>query len=374
MKGKMVKFGAFLAFSLAASAYAADACTVENSYLSGEGHLVSNPQSGSAGTAYDYQLWYGDPGASGSMTFYPNGIFKAEWQDTQDFLARLGFSFNDKNGVDIKTRYFTLDYRYSKNIVSGRVFVGVHGWTKQPFNEYFIVDDWTGTIDESFVGRKFGEFEVDGAKYAVHAILREEGEAFGEYTHYMHIFSIRETPRECGHIDISAHFKKFDELFAGQTDSIPNAKGVLKNVALKFGNLDNVMAAVEAFDNAKGSIDYAYIEFGTKPAETSSSSTGPESSSVAGSSSSVAPESSSVAESSSSVAESSSSTLALSATARVSMSDRNLLVFDVQGRVLGKVFVPAGSTIGSAILARFGVAGIYMVKVDEKLGLLSVSE
>ena len=111
MKGKMVKFGAFLAFSLAASAYAVDACTVENSYLSGEGHLVSNPQSGSAGTAYDYQLWYGDPGASGSMTFYPNGIFKAEWQDTQDFLARLGFSFNDKNGVDIKTRYFTLDYR-----------------------------------------------------------------------------------------------------------------------------------------------------------------------------------------------------------------------------------------------------------------------
>lgn len=40
MKGKMVKFGAFLAFSLAASAYAVDACTVENSYLSGEGYLV----------------------------------------------------------------------------------------------------------------------------------------------------------------------------------------------------------------------------------------------------------------------------------------------------------------------------------------------
>ena len=77
---------------------------------------------------------------------------------------------------------------------------------------------------------------------------------------------------------------------------------------------------------------------------------------------------------SSSNIESSSSTISLPAAFRISNADRNLWVFDMQGRVLGQVFVPAGTGINSAILAKFGKAGVYMVKVDGALKAFSVAK
>ena len=365
MNSKMMIFGFALVMGLAASAYAVDACTAADMPLKGDAYVMTGSQDGSIpGSALSYQLWFDGSNTSNGkkLTYYNSGLFKAEWNDTYDFLARVGFSYGG-DGVNIKTKNFSLDYRYVKNVVSGGAYVGVHGWTTKPFNEFFIIDDWVGDI-ESF-GRKFGEIEVDGAKYAIYAQLREEGEAFREYTYFMQITSIRETPRECGHMSVSAHLNKFAELFTGQTDSIPDLKGTLKNVALKFGNLSSVMATVEAFGDgsAKGSIDYAYMDFPSNwYAEGSSSSASPESSSAVPESSSVAGSSSSVVESSSTVEESSSSTTVLPLVARVSAVDRDLMVFDLQGRILGHVFVPAGESVNSAVLARFGRPGSYVVK------------
>ena len=360
MNSKMMNFVFALAMGLTVSAYAADACTAEDMPRLGEAHVVTGSQEGSfSGSVLSYQLWFDGANTSNGkkLTYYNGGLFKAEWNDTYDFLARVGFSYGD-NGVNLKTKNFSLDYRYTKNVVSGGAYVGVHGWTAKPLNEFFIIDDWAGNIEEASFGRKFGEIEVDGAKYAIYALLHEEGEAFREYTYFMQISSIRETPRECGHISVSAHLNKFAELFAGQTDSIPNLKGTIKNVALKFGDLSSVMATVEAFGDgsAKGSIDYTYMDFTSNQYdEGSSSSAVPESSAVAGSSSSAV-------ESSSVVEESSSSTTVLPLVARISAADRDLMVFDLQGRILGRVFVPAGASVNSAVLAKFGRPGAYIVK------------
>ena len=359
MKNKTMNLCLALMMGASVSAYAVDACTAADMPLKGDAHVVTSSTNGSfSGSALSYQLWFdGSNTPNGKkLTYYDGGLFKAEWDDTYDFLARVGFSY-DGDGVNLKTKNFSLNYRYTKNVESGGAYVGVHGWTTKPLNEFFIIDDWVGDI-ESF-GRKFGEIEVDGAKYAIYALLHEEGEAFREYTYFMRITSIRETPRECGHISVSAHLNKFAELFTGQTDSIPNLKGTLKNVSLKFGNLSSVMATVEAFGDgyAKGSIDYTYMDFISNwDAEDSSSS-------VAGSSGSVTPESSSSAESS--------STMAVPQLA-VSPTHRNLVVFDMQGRVLGKVTVPAGASVESAIFAKFGRPGVYMVKGEslQKMAIL----
>lgn len=359
MKNKTMNLCLALMMGASVSAYAVDACTAGETPLKGDAHVVTSSTNGSfPGSALSYQLWFdGSNTPNGKkLTYYDGGLFKAEWDDTYDFLARVGFSY-DGDGVNLKTKNFSLNYRYTKNVESGGAYVGVHGWTTKPLNEFFIIDDWVGDI-ESF-GRKFGEIEVDGAKYAIYALLHEEGEAFREYTYFMRITSIRETPRECGHISVSAHLNKFAELFTGQTDSIPNLKGTLKNVSLKFGNLSSVMATVEAFGDgsAKGSIEYTYMDFISNwDAEGSSSS-------VAGSSGSVAPESSSSA--------ASSSTMAVPQLA-VSPTHRNLVVFDMQGRVLGKVTVPAGASVEGAIFAKFGRPGVYMVKGEslQKMAIL----
>ena len=380
MKNKTMNLCLALMMGASVSAYAVDACTAADMPLLGEAHVVTGSQSGSfPGSALSYQLWFDGANTSNGkkLTYYDGGLFKAEWDDTYDFLARVGFSY-EGDGVSLKTKNFSLDYRYTKDVVSGGAYVGVHGWTTKPFNEFFIIDDWVGDI-ESF-GRKFGEIEVDGAKYAIYALLHEEGEAFREYTYFMRITSIRETPRECGHMSVSAHLNKFAELFTGQTDSIPNLKGTLKNVSLKFGDLSSVMATVEAFGDgsAKGSIDYAYMDFpsnwyaegSSSSVAGSSGSVAPESSSAAPESSATAPDSGSVTPESSSSAESS-STMAMPQLA-VSPTHRNLVVFDMQGRVLGKVTVPAGASVESAIFAKFGRPGVYMVKGEslQKMAIL----
>ena len=384
MKNKMMKLGLALMMGTSVSAYAVDACTAGEMPLKGDAHVVTGSQNGSfPGSALSYQLWFDGANTSNGkkLTYYDGGLFKAEWDDTYDFLARVGFSY-DGDGVNLKTKNFSLNYRYTKNVESGGAYVGVHGWTAKPLNEFFIIDDWVGDI-ESF-GRKFGEIEVDGAKYAIYALLHEEGEAFREYTYFMRITSIRETPRECGHISVSAHLNKFAELFAGQSDSIPNLKGTLKNVALKFGNLSSVMATVEAFGDgyAKGSIEYTYMDFisnwyaegSSSSVAGSSASVAPESSSVTPESSADAPESSSAAQELKPPADSSGSTTAMPQLARISSSDRNMTVFDMQGRVLGKVSVPAGARADKAILAKFGRPGIYMVKASGRLEKVSVTK
>lgn len=143
---------------------------------------------------------------------------------------------------------------------------------------------------------------------------------------------------------------------------------------------------------ATGSVEFTYLRVGTRaccgPDESSSSvaessgSETPESSAVVPELSSAAPTSSDVlVESSSSVtqelkpaANSSESTTALPQMTRVGSSDRNLVVFDMQGRVLGQVTVPAGMTENGAIFAKFGKSGIYMVQSDGVFRVLSVTK
>lgn len=374
MKNEVIKFGLAFALGLAASVHASDGCSIRDTLLRGEAHLVTGNQTGAiSGTSMGYQLWLAEGSVpNNSLTYYDNGFFKAEWQNTQDYWARVGLTYEATKGMPHNYKKLSLEYNYTKTVESGSVFIGVNGWTVDPAGEFFIIDDWIAQIDEAYVGRKFGEYEVDGSKYAVYALMTDEGESWRGYTHRVRFTSVRETPRECGYMDITAHFDKFDELFTGQTDTIPNARGVRKNSVLKFGNLTDLMATVEVFDNGKGSIDYAYMRFGDLYVEGSSSSVAPgssasvpESSSVAASSSSATPESSSVADTV--------IPMAMPQMARVSPSDRNLVVFDMQGRVLGKVNVPAGTSADDAIFAKFGRPGVYMVQVGGVVKTLSVT-
>ena len=370
MKSKMMNLGLALVMGVSVSAFAEDACLVDNSALSGEPHTVTANLNGSINGKWDYELWQAEPSEGNSLTYYGDGLFKAEWKNTPEYWAGVGFHYADAKGISHNYKKFSLRYNYTKNVVSGNAFIGVHGWTVEPAGEFFIVDDWVSQLDEAFLGRKFAEYEVDGAKYAVYALMTAEGESWRGYPYIVRFTSIRETTRNCGDMDISAHFKKYDELFTGQTDTIPNAKGVRKNALLKFGNLTDMMAMVEAFDGASGSISYVYLLHGELPADESSSSVAPESSSVApessSSSSSATPESSSAVEPS--------SPLAMPHLARIGSSDRNLTVFDMQGRVLGQVFVPAGEAVRNAVFAKFGRPGVYMVKASGRFEMISVTK
>ncbi len=254
------KAGLVLAFGLATSSYAVDACKDEMTKARGSEHRVNGNQTGAiSGTPWGFEQW--SQGGSNNMSYFDNGTFKADWSNNQDFLARVGYRYGDNgSGVDHKTKYYTVDYKYTKTGTAQYGYIGIYGWTVNPQIEYYIVDDWYSKPSEAYIGPKFGEITVDGAKYTIHAFLRDQEPSKTGTSTFVQFFSVRATPRQCGHIDISAHFNKWDELFHGQTANLPTSKNGKKDATLKFGKVTEVMLMTEAGGNATGSVDYSYFD------------------------------------------------------------------------------------------------------------------
>ena len=255
----IVKMGAVLAFGLSTSAFAVDACKDAMPKAAGSAHQVNGNQTGSiSGTSWGFEQW--SAGGSNSMTYYDNGTFKANWNNNNDYLARVGFRYGDNGpGKSVKGMQYTADYKYTKTGNASYGYIGIYGWTVNPQVEYYIVDDWYSKPNEQYVGDKFGEITVDGATYTIHAFVRQQEPSKTGTSTFLQIFSVRQTPRQCGHIDIQAHFDKWNELFTGQQKQLRGSKGG-QSMTLKFGNVTEVMLMTEAGGGATGSVEYTYFD------------------------------------------------------------------------------------------------------------------
>ena len=259
-KTNLFKAGALLAFGLVTSVYAVDACNDEMPKARGNAHSVNGNSTGSiSGTSWGYEQW--SAGGSNSMKYYDNGTFEAQWNNNNDYLARVGFRYGDNGpGKNVNGMQYTADYKYTKTGNAQYGYIGIYGWTVNPQVEYYIVDDWFSKPSEQYVGPKQGEITVDGATYTIHTYVRDNEDSKTGKSTFLQIFSIRQTPRQCGHISIQAHFDKWNELFKGQTASLPGSKGGQKSIQLKFGNVTEVMLMTEAGGGATGSVNYTYFD------------------------------------------------------------------------------------------------------------------
>ena len=384
-----------------------DACQDDvNMGHPGEGNIIEKNRIGSIkNTPWRFEQWY--DGGEAAMTVYDNGTFKSELDEAADYIARVGFRY-DSTGIDHTTKAFAADYKYTRSGTAGNNnYLGAYGWTTKPQVEFYIVDDWWDgpRPNALYVGEKFGEIEVDGAKYSIHAFLRQQEPSTTGTSTFVQIFSIRETPRQCGHIDISAHFKKWNELFTGQEKILRGSKGGGK-AELKFGRPTEISIMAEAGLCKECSIDYTYLNIvdnaysssekpessssekessssqetessSSKVQESSSSEVESSSSESIESSSSGEPESSSSAEeSSSSAAESSSSeeehTTTLSANIHLNNTDKNLQIFDMQGRFLGTTLFTRETNMQAAVKALVQRSGNYIVRQNGYVYKISV--
>ena len=230
---------------------------------------------GSVGN-YDYQLWY-DHAQSGSATFYPGGSMSCSFQGAGDYLCRMGLQFNSDKTYDQMGGDIIAEFKLVKQNVRdvGYSYVGVYGWMEEvsgapsPHHlvEYYVVDNTLAQdMPGSWVGNEsMGTFVIDGANYKVYrnertgpAINGDDVKTFHQY------FSIRETPRNCGTINVSAHIKKWKEL--GMSDGklyeakVLGEAGCVGNGCGVSGTADFPVARV-------------YIGNGSTPSSSSSGST-----------------------------------------------------------------------------------------------------
>ena len=399
-----------IAIGLATPAFA-DACSEAGGH-SGSGTTTRGQNNSSVtgnigNSGYHYEIWY--QGGNNSMTYYNDGTFSAEWNGSNDFLARVGFKYNSTQTHD-QIGYFTADYKFTKSGNAAYSYIGIYGWTENPLVEYYIVDDWFTKPSTQYLGEKKGEITVDGDTYDIYTFTRVNQPSIKGTSTFPQFFSVRRHPRQCGHIDITAHFKKWAE------------------VGLKLGKMYEVKVLAEAGGGATGKIDFTYFKMSNKGSPSgsetqtqvtpkSSSSRRPLSSASVrlsssshrshhrSSSSAAAPASSSrnfwpdkvssssvvvvLSPISSSSAASSASLVSLvplsssvaseavidavAESFRVQEGSLEYQVLDMQGRVLGVVTGVAGVSLGEAIFAKFGKAGVYMVKNGGRVKTISVT-
>ena len=311
----------------------------EGSSKTTQGQNNSSVTGNIGSTPYHYEIWY--QGGNNSMTYYDNGTYKASWSNTGDFLARVGFKYNEDKTYE-QLGPIDAYFNWSKQgSAGGYNYIGIYGWTVDPLVEYYIVDDWFNKPGANLLGQRKGEFTVDGDTYEIWQNTRVNKPSIKGDQTFPQYFSVRKSSRSCGHIDITAHFKKWESL------------------GMRMGKMYEAKVLVEA-GGGTGSFDVTYFKM--TDAKHPLPQTVVSSSSVAKSSSSAAVKSSS-SRGSWNWGRSSSSTDALPfMTQALATMDGQFMVFDMQGRSLGAIDVPAGSTVASAIKAKFKNTGIYLVK------------
>lgn len=175
----------------------------------GTQHCSSSTQ-GTIGS-FGWSIW--SSGSGGCITPYGVGAaFKATWNNSGDFLARVGFQWDETKTYD---QYGTIsaDFTETKSgAAGGYSMVGIYGWSNNPLIEFYIVDDWFTGRPGTNGGTTMGTIDIDGGTYDIWTHQQVNQPSIHGTTTFMQYFSVRKTQRTCGHISITEHFKKWASL------------------------------------------------------------------------------------------------------------------------------------------------------------------
>lgn len=168
---------------------------------------------GNVGNGYVYQYWSSGTGSATMTVFGVGAAFSASWNNVGDFLARVGLAWNSTQPYT-QLGTVSADYAYTRTGGGGTFsFIGIYGWSVSPMHEYYIVDDWFGAGPPTGGGTLMGSFVVDDGTYNVYQHTQaDQYDVTGAKSTFVQFFSVRQTPRQCGHISISQHYAKWASL------------------------------------------------------------------------------------------------------------------------------------------------------------------
>jgi hypothetical protein len=210
-----------------------------------------------AGSPYGYEMWT-EGGNKNKLIWYGpdekgGAAFRAEWNNPNDFLGRVGYFWGSGNKYASYGNIFC-DFEYTRSgrgTAGGYSYIGIYGWSRNPLIEYYIVEDWFGNQWQSDTspmgagttgGTVIGNFTIDDSNYIIYKSKRENKPSINGTATFDQYFSIRQSPRKSGTISITEHFKKWEEL------------------SLNLGNMYECKFLVEA-GGGVGWFDASYLTF-----------------------------------------------------------------------------------------------------------------
>jgi hypothetical protein len=193
-----------------------------------------------------WQLW--SNGGGGSITTYSVPAFSAAWNNSGDFLARLGTEW----GTNSKpyTSYGTITAVFDEKRTGtggGFSYIGIYGWSTNPCIEYYIVDDSFNTLPFTPYNatQKGSATMIDGENYKFYSNpTNGTGGSRCNLSSWTQFWSIRQKARQCGQISITQHFDAWKA--AGMTLGNMLEAKVLVEVGGGSGSINFTTADVTA--------------------------------------------------------------------------------------------------------------------------------
>ena len=204
----------------------------------GTPHTSTNMSGKAAGL--DWTIWSNGMKA-GTITTYATPAFSAAWNDSGDFLARVGLQWNATKTYD-QLGTITAQFAAKKNGTGGTYsYIGIYGWSVSPCVEWYIVDDSYNKMPVNPGSTtNMGTAMIDGGTYTLYKRTTNGtgGSKCGSQATWDQYYSIRQTARSCGQISISEHFAKW---------SAAN---------MPLGKMDQAQILVEV-GGGEGSVDFS---------------------------------------------------------------------------------------------------------------------
>jgi hypothetical protein len=187
-----------------------------------------------------WQIWSNQ--GSGTMTTFSTPAFSAAWNNSGDYLGRLGFEWGNSGKPFDQYGTITAGFTFKKNGSGGGFsYIGIYGWSNNPCVEYYILDDSYGQMPFTPYNssQKGSPTMIDGENYKFYSnSTNGTGGSRCNQSSWSQFWSIRQRARQCGTITVSEHFRAWAA--AGMT----------------LGNLLEVKILVET-GGGSGSVDFA---------------------------------------------------------------------------------------------------------------------
>ncbi|KAF3927045.1 hypothetical protein ABW21_db0205017 [Orbilia brochopaga] len=191
----MVSFSALLAASSAiAGALAAPAPGI-SSWDRSLFPRAGTPSSTGTNNGY-YYSWWTDGGSQVTYTNLAGGAYSVVWQSGGNFVGGKGWNPGGRRG------------QYNPN---GNSYLAVYGWTRSPLIEYYIVESY-GTYNPGSGGTRKGSITVDGSTYDVYTSQRVNQPSIDGTQTFMQFWSVRQSKRSSGSVNVGAHFDAWKNL------------------------------------------------------------------------------------------------------------------------------------------------------------------
>jgi hypothetical protein len=182
-------------------------CDAQMPTAGAENHSGSNNRGGTGNTAWE--IWTnGGPG--NLTTFGTTPAFIASWNNSGDYLGRMGFEWGNSGKAYAEYGTIKADYVWSKTgTAGGYSYLGVYGWSTNPCVEWYIVEDSFHQMPFNTGDPPVGTVDVDGGTYNLvyRSTQGTGGSRCGSNVNtWDQFYSIRHQGKQCGTITISDHF------------------------------------------------------------------------------------------------------------------------------------------------------------------------